>query len=386
MTFYPANEGAAEGKLAAGQSSAAAEGMSDAGEGMTAAAAEGMTAAAAEGMTAAHTGSRTQGSVTDRPHVLVIAGYDQSAGAGLLSDIKTLEMHGVYGYGVCTGFTFQNERTINRIQWFSENEIFEQIDLCFASAVFDWVKIGITQSMKSAAAIIRHLRLHNPDIRIVLDPVIKATSGQDFWTGVAQPDADDATRQADARRNADGISDWEFLAEQCYLITPNWEEMGWLYPNEDILQKCRFLTRQSGDPEPGKLQSGMRQSDRHIYLKGGHHPQTPGRDYLWTGGDVVVLDPAGTAPDLVPVSTATAIVPAHAMSAATAPLAPASAAPPPVYPKHGSGCVLSSALTANLALGHPLPVAAKRAKRYTEQFLTSNKTLLGWHRPPENPI
>jgi len=50
-----------------------------------------------------------------------------------------------------------------------------------------------------------------------------------------------------------------------------------------------------------------------------------------------------------------------------------------VYPKHGSGCVLSSALTANLALGYPLPIAAERAKRYVERFLTSNKTLLGWH-------
>jgi hydroxymethylpyrimidine/phosphomethylpyrimidine kinase len=50
-----------------------------------------------------------------------------------------------------------------------------------------------------------------------------------------------------------------------------------------------------------------------------------------------------------------------------------------VYPKHGSGCVLSSALTAQLALGHPLELAAIRAKRYTFQFLKSNKTLLGWH-------
>jgi hydroxymethylpyrimidine/phosphomethylpyrimidine kinase len=41
--------------------------------------------------------------------------------------------------------------------------------------------------------------------------------------------------------------------------------------------------------------------------------------------------------------------------------------------------VLSSALTANLALGHPVFESAIRAKRYTHQFLRSNKTLLGWH-------
>ena len=49
----------------------------------------------------------------ERPKVLVIAGYDQSGGAGVLADVKTLEAHGVYGYGVCTALTFQNEWAIS---------------------------------------------------------------------------------------------------------------------------------------------------------------------------------------------------------------------------------------------------------------------------------
>ena len=100
----------------------------------------------------------------ERPKVLVVAGYDQSAGAGLLSDIKTLEAHGVYGYGVCTGFTFQNERMISRVEWFTKKDIFEQIDLCFGSAVFGWVKIGVTPSMGMAASIIDHIWQHNRDV------------------------------------------------------------------------------------------------------------------------------------------------------------------------------------------------------------------------------
>ena len=59
-----------------------------------------------------------------RPTVLVVAGFDQSGGAGILSDVKTLEAHGVYGYAVCTGVTFQNERTITRVHWYSEQDIF----------------------------------------------------------------------------------------------------------------------------------------------------------------------------------------------------------------------------------------------------------------------
>ena len=281
----------------------------------------------------------------ERPKVLVVAGYDQSAGAGLLSDIKTLEAHSVYGYGVCTGFTFQNERMISRVEWFTKKDIFEQIDLCFGSAFFDWVKIGITPSMGMAASIIAHIRQHNPGAGIVLDPVIRASSGKEFWEGVedrtaGQKGVGDRTAGDEGVRDRQAVEDeWEAIAARCYLLMPNWEEIGWLYPGEDIAGRCRALT--------------LRQN-LHIYLKGGHHPDRPGRDYLFSNGEMLVLDPAEDSGV--------------------------------IYAKHGSGCVLSSSLTANLALGLPLPLAAVRSKRYIEQFLTSNKTLLGWHRPLEQLV
>lgn len=56
-----------------------------------------------------------------------------------------------------------------------------------------------------------------------------------------------------------------------------------------------------------------------------------------------------------------------------------------IYSKHGSGCVLSSSLAANLSLGYTLPIAATRSKKYIEQFLTSNKTNLGWHTFQNGP-
>jgi hydroxymethylpyrimidine/phosphomethylpyrimidine kinase len=140
-------------------------------------------------------------------------------------------------------------------------------------------------------------------------------------------------------RCAGAWEEWAALAARCYLLTPNWEEIGWLYPGEGVLEGCRSLTRES---------------DCHLYLKGGHHPEYPGRDYLWSGGEVQLLEP-GVEGRLV-------------------------------YAKHGSGCVLSSSLAANLALGYPLAVAADRSKHYIEQFLISNKTLLGWHRPLESAV
>lgn len=47
--------------------------------------------------------------------------------------------------------------------------------------------------------------------------------------------------------------------------------------------------------------------------------------------------------------------------------------------KHGTGCVLSAALLAHLALDYPVVKACLRSKRYTERFITSNATLLGYH-------
>ena len=266
----------------------------------------------------------------DRPRVLVIAGYDQSGGAGVLADVKTLEAHGVYGYGVCTAMTYQNEREIRRVDWLPEAAVFEQIDLCFASADFGWVKMGITASMGSAAAIIRHVRQHNPAVRVVLDPVIKASSGTTFWaTPAAGAGSGHEERRAGEGSGHVERTAWAEVVAECFVLTPNWEEVGWLYPGEDVEARCRELSR----------------GGSHIYLKGGHNPLFPGRDTLWSQGEALVMEAGESV----------------------------------VYPKHGSGCVLASSLAAGLALGHPLPEAALRAKRYTANFLTSNKSLLGWH-------
>jgi len=49
------------------------------------------------------------------------------------------------------------------------------------------------------------------------------------------------------------------------------------------------------------------------------------------------------------------------------------------FPKHGSGCVLSSAITAELAKGESMETACRNGKRYIEKFLKSNPSLLGTH-------
>jgi hydroxymethylpyrimidine/phosphomethylpyrimidine kinase len=84
-----------------------------------------------------------------------------------------------------------------------------------------------------------------------------------------------------------------------------------------------------------------------ILLKGGHNPTEPGTDYLYEGTQIYELK-------------SEAILP---------------------HGKHGSGCVLSAAITANLSLGHSISASCLHAKTYIQQFLNSNKSPLGYHAP-----
>ncbi|MGG5505975.1 MULTISPECIES: hydroxymethylpyrimidine/phosphomethylpyrimidine kinase [unclassified Myroides] len=47
--------------------------------------------------------------------------------------------------------------------------------------------------------------------------------------------------------------------------------------------------------------------------------------------------------------------------------------------KHGTGCVLSSAIGSYIALGYSLPQAIQAAKKYIEKIINSNSTLLAYH-------
>lgn len=119
------------------------------------------------------------------------------------------------------------------------------------------------------------------------------------------------------------------ILSKIYLITPNYNEIKELYTEKTIKETISHIS-----------------SKTNLYLKGGHHPEKLGQDVLFTNkGLEFHLNPK-----LKNCSE-----------------------------KHGSGCVLSSAITSYLTLGFPLLKACYRGKRYTEKYLSSNKSLLGYH-------
>jgi hydroxymethylpyrimidine/phosphomethylpyrimidine kinase len=250
-----------------------------------------------------------------RPYVLSIAGFDPSGGAGLLADIKTFEANEVYGLGVCTAITFQNDITFEKVNWVALPDILEQCLLLFDRFTIDYVKVGLIEHLHQLPQIFAWLKERNPAVKIIWDPILRASAGYEFH------------RQYDQAL-------LHQIFTQIYLLTPNLPEIQLLQPDNK--------------PEQG---AGRIVQMCPIYLKGGH--QTVEKDSAIS----CVTDILYTRNER------------HEFKSARIENGE----------KHGSGCVLSSAILANLAKGLSLKDACQAGKTYTAKFLGSNPTLLGFH-------
>ena len=140
----------------------------------------------------------------NRPFVLSIAGFDPSAGAGVMADIKTLEQIGVYGFGVNSAQTYQNDEFFDRVEWMSYGRIKMQLDLLFSKFKIDVVKIGLIENYSELKRLVEFLKAKNPDVKIVWDPILKSSSGYAFHSG--------------------RILGMDFIMDNISVITPNWDE------------------------------------------------------------------------------------------------------------------------------------------------------------------
>ncbi|HVD97617.1 MAG TPA: hydroxymethylpyrimidine/phosphomethylpyrimidine kinase [Cytophagaceae bacterium] len=246
----------------------------------------------------------------ERPNVLSIAGFDPCGGAGLLSDCKVFEMHQVQGMGVCTSLTFQNESEFAGLTWVSLADIEKQMEMLFKKYAFGYVKIGLVQGLNELDTIIDSLQQKNPTVRIVWDPILKASAGYDFHNDI---DAEKLIR----------------ILKKIYLLVPNFPEMELLNP----------------DGVTPAISARKMSKYCRIFLKGGHSTTNVAEDILFENEKQYVF-------------TQNKIENGE---------------------KHGSGCVLSSAILANLAKGYELVESCRKAKNYTAGFLSSTKGLLGYH-------
>jgi hydroxymethylpyrimidine/phosphomethylpyrimidine kinase len=129
------------------------------------------------------------------PVVLTIAGFDPSSGAGITADIKTIAAHGCYGVACITALTVQSTSGVRRVEVVDPALVTDTLEELAADIEIAAVHIGMLGSGKVVKALADFLSGRasgQPESRsaggqakaslpnIVLDPVLKSSSGADL--------------------------------------------------------------------------------------------------------------------------------------------------------------------------------------------------------------
>lgn len=243
--------------------------------------------------------------IPEREDVLLsLAGFDPTSGAGVTLDLKVFHRHGFHGMGIPTALTIQNSRRVKKIHCLSAVYVLESYDYLRDDVKFSGIKIGMIGSKDNILAIEKILS-RNPKVPVVIDPVLKSSSGKWLLDKKSIP-AYMASIQGKAS-----------------LLTPNLEEAAWI------------SGMKVASPEE------MHASAEKIYeitsipclIKGGHLPDQ-NVDILFDGKRF------------------------RRFKNKKLHLA-----------VHGTGCFLSSSILCHLACGRPLDRAIALAKRATHEAM-----------------
>ncbi|MCC7302041.1 MAG: hydroxymethylpyrimidine/phosphomethylpyrimidine kinase [Bacteroidia bacterium] len=188
---------------------------------------------------------------TARPFALSIAGYDPSGGAGLLADIKTFENCKVYGLGVQSALTWQNEMEFSEIRWESTDSILQQMNLLGKMHRVRFIKVGLIRDIEALETLLEQAGQLWPGVKVIWDPILSASAGFEFHK---------AFNPAVLQR----------VLKKIYIVTPNIPESVILSGIPDAIEAARELARHCV-----------------VYLKGGH--SASGKDYVFRGKDFFVL-------------------------------------------------------------------------------------------------
>lgn len=241
------------------------------------------------------------------PRVLTIAGSDSGGGAGIQADLKTFAALGCYGMTAITALTAQNTLGVRAIHGVPPAMLREQIDAVVEDIGLDAVKIGMLHAPEIVQTVADAIERHALK-KVVLDPVMVATSGAVL---IENPAIAALVRE---------------LFGRATVVTPNLDEASLLVGRplngEDDMHAAALELLAMGA--------------RAVLLKGGH-----------LAGDVVS--------DLLVMQNGQV----HWMRA------------PRIYTAntHGTGCTLSSAIAAQLALGASLLEAVQAARAYVRAAL-----------------
>jgi hydroxymethylpyrimidine/phosphomethylpyrimidine kinase len=250
---------------------------------------------------------------------LTIAGSDSGGGAGIQADLKTFAALGVFGTSAITSVTAQNTVGVQGVHDLPPGFVGRQIDSVVDDIGIDAAKTGMLSNAAIIEVVAEKLRAHRIE-RLVVDPVMVAKSG----APLLRPDAVEALIDR--------------LLPLARVVTPNIPEAealsGLTISGIDGMQRAARQIHSLGP--------------RYVVVKGGH---LRGRaiDLMFDGNDVTELD-------------AERIETPHT---------------------HGTGCVFSAAIAAQLAKGNPVPEAVAVAKRFVTAAVRHGFPLGKGHGPTD---
>ena len=266
-------------------------------------------------------GGTTLRSDSGVPRALTIAGSDSGGGAGIQADLKTFAMLGVWGTSSVTSITVQNTQGVTGVDDVPAEVVGAQIRAVAGDIGVDAAKTGMLSSKEIIEAVAAAIEEYGLP-NLVVDPVFMSKHGH----LLLRPDAVDALRSR--------------IIPLATLVTPNLPEAGGLagfeVETKDDMAKAAAAILELG--------AGA------VLVKGGHL-EDAGADDLFadeTHDEWLTTDRVETA---------------HT---------------------HGTGCVLSAAITAHLARGADLQEAARKGKDFVTEAIR-HALVLGGGIGPVNP-
>ncbi len=254
---------------------------------------------------------------------LSIATSDSGGGAGIQADLLTFAAHRVHGTTALAAGTAQNSLGVFGVETFSAGFLGRQIDAVFDDFRPRAVKIGMLFDAPRIRAVATALKRHRAK-NVVLDPVMVSKSGARLLSKAAL------------------VSLRVSLLPLCDLVTPN-------LPEAETLAGIRIRS-----PADRRLAAGLiaELGPRAVLIKGGHARGGAVRDLFFDGRFF------------------TEFVAPRIRTRAT----------------HGTGCTLSAAIAANLALGLALEEAILRSIQYLRAGLARGRFPgKGWGVPDHFP-
>jgi hydroxymethylpyrimidine/phosphomethylpyrimidine kinase len=249
---------------------------------------------------------------------LTIAGSDSGGGAGIQADLKTFAAHRVYGTSAITAVTAQNTLGVSTWQALPSDLVSAQIEAVVGDIGADAVKIGMLANAAIVEAVAAAIHDIDPP-HVVLDPVMIAKGGD----RLLEEEAVHALRAE--------------LLHRVHLVTPN-------IPEAEVLAEVSIRSLDDMRKAGRRI---LQLGPRVVVVKGGHMDGAESIDVVCTREVTFEL----TGPRIETRNT------------------------------HGTGCTLSSAIAANLALGLSDREALTRAREYLEGALRHAPAIGTGHGP-----